>query len=68
VKPQAISQCLIDTNIQRRLQEMLEPASKRQGHHGEKAYIRDFKEIIDDEIIVMAGYYAQKNNIDLVLG
>lgn len=46
---------------------MLKPNEEKQGL-GEKAYIRDLKEIIDDEIIVMAGHYAKKNNIELILG
>lgn len=41
---------------------------KKMEGNQEKAYIRDFKEIIDDEIIVMAGHYARKNKIELVFG
>lgn len=46
---------------------MLKPTEKK-SDIVEKTFIRDFKEIIDDDIVVMAGHYARKNKIELVCG
>ena len=46
---------------------MLKPTEKK-SDIGEKTFIRDFKEIIDDDIDVRAGDYVRKNKIELVCG
>ena len=58
---------MVNKSIEEGLEKMLNPA-ETESDKVETAFIRDFKEIIDDDIVVMAGHYAKKNNIELVCG